>query len=108
MGRAVGAPRPPPDVATVAHVRRPAIVIGEVHHRIKLTESPTPEWLTIPERGLYTGVAIFGAVGSGKTSACMHPFARQLLSWHAKNPDRRVAALVLEVKGIFVTTSAGC
>ena len=31
----------------------------------------------------------------------MHPFARQLLSWHATNPERRVAALVLEVKGDF-------
>ena len=79
----------------------PAIVIGEVHHPVKLTESPTPDWLVIPERGLYTGVAIIGAVGSGKTSACMHPFARQLLSWQATNPERRVAALVLEVKGDF-------
>ena len=42
---------------------------------------------------------MFGAVGSGKTSACLHPFARQLLSWHADNPARRPAALVLEVKG---------
>ena len=49
----------------------------------------------------YTGVAIVGAVGSGKTSACMHPFARQLLSWQADSPERRVAALVLEVKGDF-------
>ena len=57
----------------------PAIVVGEVHHPVRAIESPAPEWLTIPERGLYTGVAIFGAVGSGKTSACMHPFARQLL-----------------------------
>ena len=79
----------------------PAIVIGEVHHPVRAIESPTPEWLVIPERGLYTGVAIFGAVGSGKTSACMHPFARQLLSWQAGNPERRVAALVLEVKGDF-------
>ena len=79
----------------------PAIVIGEVHHPVKPIESPAPEWLTIPERGLYTGVAIFWAVGSGKTSACMHPFARQLLSWQADNPERRVAALVLEVKGDF-------
>ena len=46
-------------------------------------------------------MAIFGAVGSGKTSACLHPFARQLLSWHADNPERRPAALVLEVKGDF-------
>ena len=42
---------------------------------------------------------IFGAVESGKTSACMHPFARQFLSWQATNPERRAAALVLEVKG---------
>ena len=79
----------------------PAIVVGEVHHPVRAIESPAPEWLTIPERGLYTGVAIFGAVGSGKTSACMHPFARQLLSWQADNPERRPAALVLEVKGDF-------
>ena len=79
----------------------PAIVVGEVHHPVRAIESPAPEWLTIPERGLYTGVAIFGAVGSGKTSACMHPFARQLLGWHATNPERRPAALVLEVKGDF-------
>ena len=79
----------------------PAIVVGEVHHPVRAIESPAPEWLTIPERGLYTGVAIFGAVGSGKTSACMHPFARQLLSWQADNPERRAAALVLEVKGDF-------
>ena len=79
----------------------PAIVVGEVHHPGRAIESPAPEWLTIPERGLYTGVAIFGAVGSGKTSACMHPFARQLLSWQADNPERRAAALVLEVKGDF-------
>ena len=79
----------------------PAIVVGEVHHPVRAIESPTPEWLTIPERGLYTGVAIFGAVGSGKTSACMHPFARQLLSWQAHDPERRPAALILEVKGDF-------
>ena len=77
----------------------PTIVVGEVHHPVRAIESPTAEWLTIPERGLSTGVAVFGAVGSGKTSACLHPFERQLLSWQAKNPARRPAALVLEVKG---------
>ena len=46
-------------------------------------------------------VAIFGAVGSGKTSACMNPFARQLFGWQAANPERRAAGLVLEVKGDF-------
>ena len=77
----------------------PAIVVGEVHPPVRAIESQSPEWLTIPERGLSPGVAIFGAVGSGKTSACLHSFARQLLSWHADNPAQRPAALVLEVKG---------
>ena len=81
--------------------KAPAIVIGEVHHPVEAREIFNPSWLTIPERGLYTGVAIFGAVGSGKTSACMHPFARQLLGWQAENPQMRAAALMLEVKGDF-------
>ena len=79
----------------------PEIVIGEVHHPVEAREIFNPEWLTIPERGLYTGVAIFGAVGSGKTSACMHPFAKQLLGWQADDPKMRAAALMLEVKGDF-------
>ena len=79
----------------------PEIVIGEVHHPVEAREIFNPEWLTIPERGLYTGIAIFGAVGSGKTSACMHPFAKQLLGWQADDPEKRAAALMLEVKGDF-------
>ena len=79
----------------------PSIVVGEIHHPVKAVESRNPKWLIIPERGLYTGVAIFGAVGSGKTSACMQPFAQQILSWKAGDPQRRAAALVLEVKGDF-------
>ena len=75
--------------------------MGETHHPVEAREISSPDWLVIPERGLYTGVAIFGAVGSGKTSACMHPFARQLLHWQAGAPDRRAAALILEVKGDF-------
>ena len=75
--------------------KAPGIVIGEVHHPVEAREIFNPAWLTIPERGLYTGVAIFGAVGSGKTSACMNPFARQLLGWQAANPQMRAAALGL-------------
>ena len=79
----------------------PGIVVGELHHPVAVRQISNPSWLIIPERGLYTGVAIFGAVGSGKTSACMHPFAKQLLGWQADNPEQRAAALVLEVKGDF-------
>ena len=83
------------------HQPGPEIVIREVHHPVEAREIFNPEWLTIPERGLYTGIAIFGAVGSGKTSACMHPFAKQLLGWQADDPEKRAAALMLEVKGDF-------
>ena len=79
----------------------PRLVVGELHHPTVPQEIGRPAWLTIPERGLYTGIAIFGAVGTGKTSACMHPFARQLFSWNAGDSTRRAAGLVLEVKGDF-------
>ena len=79
----------------------PSVVIGELHHPTVPCESERPSWLVIPETGLYTGVLIVGAVGSGKTSACMHPFAEQILSWQADRPGRRASGLVLEVKGDF-------
>ena len=37
---------------------------------------PRPRWLIIPERGLFTGIAIVGAIGTGKTSGCMYPVRR--------------------------------
>ena len=79
----------------------PELVVGEVHHPVRVEEAASPEWLVLPARGLYTGIAIFGAIGSGKTSACMRPFARQLLSWQSADPRKRMAGLVLEVKGDF-------
>ena len=77
------------------------LVIGEVHQAKKPEPVEDPQWLTIPDRGLFTGMAIFGAVGSGKTSGCMLPFADQILSYRATDPVRRIGALVLEVKGDF-------
>jgi hypothetical protein len=50
---------------------------------------------------LFTGIAVFGAVGSGKTSACLYPYAEQVLAYEAANPQRRIGGLVLEVKGDF-------
>ncbi len=79
----------------------PSLVIGELHHPTDSREIEEPSWLVIPEKGLYTGTLIVGAVGTGKTSGCMYPFARQLLTWRADDPERRAGALVLEVKGDF-------
>ena len=93
-GRLPAWPASPDDVA-------PSLVIGELHHPTVPRESERPSWLVIPEKGLYTGVLIVGAVGTGKTTACMYPFAKQLLTWRADDPGRRAGALVLEVKGDF-------
>ena len=79
----------------------PSIAVGEIHHPIEPRESDRPSWLVIPEKGLYTGIAVFGAVGTGKTTACMHPFAEQIFSWQAHEARLRAAGLVLEVKGDF-------
>ena len=77
------------------------LVAGEVHHPRRPTPSSSPKWLVIPERGLYTGIAILGAVGSGKTSCCMYPFANQILGYQAHDRAKRIGALMLEVKGDF-------
>ncbi len=77
------------------------LVVGEVHDPRKPGPSQTPHWLTIPERGLFTGTVILGAVGSGKTATAMYPFAEQILAYKAADRERRIGALVLEVKGDF-------
>ena len=78
-----------------------SLVVGELHHPRTAIPSETPSWLSIPERGLFTGIAIVGAVGSGKTAACMYPFAEQILAYQAADKDRRIGGLILEVKGDF-------
>ena len=60
------------------------LVIGESHHRVKPEPSSQPRWLLIPERGLYTGVAVVGAIGSGKTQALILPAMRQLFAYRAR------------------------
>ena len=77
------------------------LVVGEVHNPRKQVPAESPQWLVIPERGLFTGVAILGAIGSGKTSCCMYPFAEQILAYRSDDTEKRIGGLVLEVKGDF-------
>jgi hypothetical protein len=79
----------------------PMLVLGEAHLGRTPGPAPAPTWLEIPQRGLYTGVLILGAVGSGKTSACMYPYVQQLLRWRAHDAAHKLGGLVLEVKGDF-------
>ena len=89
---------PYPEVATREKL---FLVVGEVHRPRRPEPAENPHWLVIPDRGLFTGVAVFGAIGSGKTSCCMMPFAEQVLAYRAQDKEKRASALVLEVKGDF-------
>lgn len=75
------------------------MVLGEVHQQLKPLPAAQPTWLSIPERGLYTGIAVFGSIGSGKTQALILPAMRQLFSYKASDAEQKLSGLVLEVKG---------
>lgn len=76
-----------------------SLILGEVHCQLVPEPSPTPQWLSIPERGLYTGIATFGSIGSGKTYGLILPAMRQLFAYRADDPARKLSGIVLEVKG---------
>jgi hypothetical protein len=99
--RARTAHLPLPPYPAVALREDLVLVLGERHHATTPGPAAAPAWMTIPERGLYTGIAIVGAIGSGKTSACIYPYVEQLLGYKADRPGERLGGLVLEVKGDF-------
>lgn len=98
--KAVGLAKLPPFPKPAGHDPL-FVVVGEIHHPKRPEPAENPRWLTIPARGLYTGIAVVGAIGSGKTSGCMHPMAQQILAYRAREKDYRIGGLVLEVKGDF-------
>src|SRR5258706_6179670 len=77
------------------------LVVGEVHNPRKPVPAKAPYWLTIPERGLFTGIAILGAIGSGKTSCCMLPFAEQILAYKAAEKEKRIGGFFFWGEGDF-------
>jgi hypothetical protein len=91
-----GALPPYPDPHTRTEL---SLILGEVHRQLVPQPSSAPQWLSIPERGLYTGIASFGSIGSGKTMGLILPAMRQLFAYRADDPDRRLSGIVLEVKG---------
>jgi len=75
------------------------LILGELHHQLEDTPAAHPQWLSIPEKGLYTGVAALGAIGSGKTRGLILPAMHQLFGYKARDPEKKLSGIVLEVKG---------
>ncbi len=96
-----GAPGPLPPFPEVETRESLFVVLGEQHHPLKPVPVEHPTWLAVPAAGLFTGIAVIGAVGSGKTTGCLYPYADQVLGYRAKDLKRRIGGLVLEVKGDF-------
>ena len=94
-------PQPLPLYPAVQSRNQLSLVIGEIHNPRVPIPSESPSWLIIPERGLFTGTIMIGAIGSGKTAGGMYPFTDQLLGYRAADPLAKASALVLEVKGDF-------
>ncbi len=91
-----GALPPYPDPGTRTDL---SLILGEVHQQLIPGPSSNPYWLLIPERGLYTGIAAFGSIGSGKTYGLILPAMRQLFAYRAGDPTQKLSGIVLEVKG---------
>ena len=97
-----GFARPPSPVSRPKKREELFLVVGEVHDPRKPGPSQSPHWLTIPgARVVHRDRHLLGAVGSGKTATAMYPFAEQILAFKAADQDRKIGALVLEVKGDF-------
>ena len=71
-------PSPSPPYPRPEHRDDLFLILGEQHRRASGAPAAEPRWLTIPGPGLYIG-AIVGAIGTGKTSACMYPYVEQLV-----------------------------
>ena len=62
----------------------PRLVIGELHHPTEGREIERPSWLALDERGLYTGIAIFGAIGTAARALTMRHPARSTAPFRPK------------------------
>jgi len=75
------------------------LVLGERHQPLDPVPAVHPKWLSVPERGLYTGTIAVGAIGSGKTRGLILPAMQQLFGYKANDEKEKLSGIVLDVKG---------
>ena len=70
----------------------PTLVLGEAHFEAAPGRAPAPQWLTIPQRGLYTGIMVLGARGHRQDVGVHVPLRRPvaaLAQCRTRPEDRR-------------------
>jgi hypothetical protein len=85
------------------------LILGERHQPLDPIPAVHPQWLSIPERGLYTGTLAVGAIGSGKTRGLILPAMQQLFGYRPSDAEEKFPASFWRSKAIFaVTCRASC
>jgi len=59
------------------------------------------ESIYLPESSLYQNILITGTIGTGKTSCAIYPFTKQLIKYQADSLEKKLAMLILDVKGNY-------
>jgi len=67
-----------PRVSGPQHRHELFLILGKLHRQLEPAPAANPQWLSIPKKGLYTGIAALGAIGSGKTRGLILPAMHQL------------------------------
>lgn len=76
------------------------LVLGEKHNERDMLPSRKPKRCVIPELGVWGGISISGATGSGKTTL-MQQLIEQVVNFKRADEKEKCSALFLEVKGNF-------
>jgi hypothetical protein len=79
----------------------PTLVLGETHFASTPGRSSDPTWLTIAQRGLYTGVMDCRRRWHGEDVCVDVSHIDQFVRFPAPDPDRKLGGLVLEVQVDF-------
>lgn len=77
------------------------MIVGLKHEKFTVEKIREPEYLIIPEKGMFQNFFITGTIGTGKTASVMYPFLKQAIFYGANDPGKKAGMLILDVKGNF-------
>lgn len=84
------------------------LIIGLKHKEDNDDLIEHPNWLVVPEKGLFQDFLICGGKGTGKTQSCMYPFTKQMIYYKAYNEEEKAGMLILDVKGNYTKEALKC